>query len=367
MTKPDTVKTNAIYLHTPKDPEWDRWISLAKHDFHHLSAYHRLAQDFGEGDAFLAVYGTEQKFLAWPYLKRAIRGEYSDATSVYGYACPTGRGLDDTVFLKSAWTALKAIWAEQNLVSIFTRLHPVIDNHDAIRRLEGAMPVDGGEVIRLGGSVSIEVDRSVEDRRSQYSQSTRRHIRLAQRHGAVTELDPEWTHFEDFFAIYLATMQRNNASARYLFSREYFLSLQAALPKSLNLVFVRIDGVAVAAMLMSVQGEIAQMHLSGMRLSYQKYHPQKLLIDASCGFAKDLGATRLHLGAGRGGFEDSLFEFKTRFAPATHDFCLGRWVLDKEAYVLLSNEHGAGAEGFFPAYRAPPRPEPGPTNGASRL
>ena len=114
----------------------------------------------------------------------------------------------------------------------------------------------------------------------------------------------------------------------------------------------RVDGALAGGLLFTVHGEIAQAHLTGTDTRFRRLSPQKALIDGSAELARGLGARWLHLGAGRGGREDSLFDFKRRFASAEHDFVLGRWILDAEAYRELS----AGFEGevaFFPAYRAP--------------
>ena len=84
--------------------------------------------------------------------------------------------------------------------------------------------------------------------------------------------------------------------------------------------------------------------------------PLKALIDGVAEIARAHGASRLHLGAGRGGHEDSLFAFKARFSPLRHDFVLGRWVLDPERNERLAaaaHPHERPDARYFPAYRAP--------------
>ena len=78
-------------------PEWDVWLSRVPHDFYHTAGYHRLAEACGEGRAFLAVYGDEGRFLAWPYLLRPVstcagleESQHTDVGSVYGYPGPLG-------------------------------------------------------------------------------------------------------------------------------------------------------------------------------------------------------------------------------------------------------------------------------------
>mgnify|MGYP003873550269 CR=1 FL=1 len=122
----------------------------------------------------------------------------------------------------------------------------------------------------------------------------------------------------------------------------------------------RLGEEAVALMLFTVRGDIAQAHLTGASDRWRHLSPLKALIDGACDLARAHGATRLHLGAGRGGHEDSLYAFKSRFSPLRHDFVLGRWVLDPELHARLSaaaHPDGNADERYFPAYRAPPAPE----------
>lgn len=345
------VVKDVTRLLTPQDDEWDEWITRAPHDFYHLAAYHQLAGRSGEGQPYLAVYGSPDQFLAWPYLRRSIDGTYYDATSVYGYATPTGLGLDEGDFMQRAWRALRLEWREQRLVSMFTRLHPLIENHALIAQCRGEMPPDGQEVVCPGRSVSISVDAKAEDRRRAYSQSTRRQLKLAIKRGATTNIDPDWLRVDEFMEIYQETMDRNRASQRYYFSRDYFEAFRGALSGKAYLGFADHDGRAAAAMLFTICGPIAQMHLVGMRQQFRDIFPNKLLIDRVADFVRDHRVMHFHLGAGRGGYEDSLFEFKSRFSKATHDFCIGRWVLDREVYMQLSKGMEC-VDGFFPAYRA---------------
>src|SRR5581483_8651845 len=87
-----------VRLLTSNQPEWDRWLERPRHDIYHSAAYHALSESAGEGRAFLAIVGSPDRYLAWPYLLRPIaiegieRCEFSDITSVYGYSGPITHG-----------------------------------------------------------------------------------------------------------------------------------------------------------------------------------------------------------------------------------------------------------------------------------
>ncbi len=341
----------------PDDSAWDQWLNRAPHDFYHRAAYHAFSERMEEGRAQLVVYGTRDQFLAWPYLITTIDGsEQVDANSVYGYPGPVGLGLEDPDFRARAWQAMRAVWTEQRLVTLFTRFHPLLGNHAYCEGMHGSARPHGDELRCLGRSVSIDLSLSRAERRASYRKVLRQEIQAAERAGLAIEHDQAWTHFGAFGKLYRATMANNRADQHYLFSQQYLDGLRAALGSDGHLVVAQQEGELAAALLFTVRGHIAQAHLAGVNPVFRALSPLKCLLDGLAEIAHSLGARLLHLGAGRGGKEDSLYSFKSRFSPLRHDFVLGRWVLDIDAYRTLVCAHDAQAEDspdFFPAYRAP--------------
>ena len=344
----------------PDDPAWDEWIGRTAHDFHHRAAYHAFAERMGEGRALLAVHGERDRFVAFPYLLRDAGGGGADATSVYGYTGPVGPGLEDEDARAAAWAAFRAAWRGQGLASLFARFHPVLGNarHAAALRGEEAPP--GGEVATLGRSVSMDATLPEAERRAIYPQPLRQDVKRAERDGLTVERDAGWHRFGTFAALYRRTMERNGASGRYLFSDRYLEGLREALAPDAHLLVALREGRVAGALLLVVHGGLATAHLTGIDDALSRYSPLKLLIDRACDHARELGATRLHLGAGRGGAEDALFRFKGRFSPTRHPFAVGRWILDRRAYARMTERAGVdpdAARAFFPAYRAPAVPQ----------
>jgi len=362
----------------PDDPDWDAWLDLTPHDIYHRAAYHRFSEQSGEGKARMIVYGNADRFVAWPYMSSEINEGFSDASSVYGYTGPVGSGLVDSAFLLRAWAAMRAVWSEQQQVALFTRFHPILRNYRYCTDLPGSVGTPGGELYRPGRSVSISLLPDQDERRRTYKKILRQNIKSSERAGLVVELDNDWIHYKTFARLYRLTMEKNQASDRYLFTDEYFSSLRIALGSNGHLSVASVEGEPAAIILFTVCGGIAQAHLTGINPELSALSPLKGLLDGTAGFAKTLGAKLLHLGAGRGGFEDSLFKFKSQFSPTRHDFILGRWILDSEKYDSLTavresqnnnkvvylnsndgtteaiaNESGNASVGFFPAYRMP--------------
>ena len=151
-------------------------------------------------------------------------------------------------------------------------------------------------------------------------------------------MDPSWSCFDEFFAIYTDTMRRVGADDYYFFDRQYFHDLKAALDGALHLSVGRVNGsIACAGLFTEVCG-IVQFHLSGLRSEYSEHEPVKLMVDFVRHWAKQRGNRALHLGGGVGGQKDSLFQFKSGFSKLRGDFHTWRAVVDPDAYQALLSQ-----------------------------
>ena len=244
-------------------------------------------------------------------------------------------GLQDDAFVQRAWAAARSVWAEQGLVSLFTRFHPLLKNDAFCAGLHGAAPVDGGEILTLGRSVSIDATKDLDARRAEFPSVLRQQIRGAERDGLKVEDDPEWRFLPDFGNFYRQTMLRNAAAAGYFYTDEYLSDLRKAWQGHAFLAVAHIDGVPAGMMFYTVLGKIAQAHLTGTNPDFQHLSPNRVLFDRVPDLVAARGAELLHLGAGRGGFEDRLFTFKSRFSNLRSDFRVGRWILRADRYSDL--------------------------------
>src|SRR5690242_17116885 len=78
---------------------WAEYLHTTCHDFYYSEAYHDFMQEQGYGEAWLAVVGSREKSLIWPFLLRNVNPASAppqkgmrDITSVYGYAGPLASG-----------------------------------------------------------------------------------------------------------------------------------------------------------------------------------------------------------------------------------------------------------------------------------
>jgi hypothetical protein len=342
--------------------EWNAWMNRVPHDFYHRAEYHLLAEQRGEGCAFLAVYGDPSGFVAWPYLLIRLSSmpgleftDRCDVTSVYGYPGPLRHGCrTGGPYLEQAFKAVCELWRRQKVVSAFSRANPLLGNVELLETF--------GELIPCGQTVSVNLDIPLEQSWANYRRSHRYEIRKGQQAGLRFSHDPEWRRLDEFAALYAETMRRRGASGRYLFDKYYFAALHEALGSAGHLLLtLQGEGIAAGGIFTECCG-IVQYHLSAIREEYRPLAPAKVLLDGARVWAKARGNHVLHLGGGVGGAEDSLFLFKSGLSSRRHAFFVWRAILDPAGYELLAEARarfgvaqGLTPEypGFFPPYRQP--------------
>lgn len=326
------------------------------YDFYHTHGYHHLEQKPGE-TATLLRFRRGETLVLLPLLLRPLpaalgRPDLSDATSVYGYAGPLvrGEGPVGAAFQQALETALR----ERGVVTVFSRLHPLMD-HSAL--LAGL-----GEVTTVGTTVSVDLSQPPEAQRAAYRRDTKYNLNKLRRSGAEGRELP-WAEYGDtFVAIYDETMRRVGAQGSYFFPRAYYDRLFDLEGVETHLFGCLQGGeVMCAGLFMLCQGTV-QYHLSGTRDAALALGPSRLMLDTVRLWGVQRGALVLHLGGGVGGQRDSLFEFKAGFSKREHDFKLWRWVVNPQIYAdLCSMSGGPRDSSFFPAYRAPAVVETGAT------
>jgi hypothetical protein len=325
----------------------------------------------------MAVYESSRKRFVWPYLKREIRFTstlklgLSDVTCAYGYVGPLSNvDTTDDEFLYSAWRDLAAFWCDQNVVCVFARFNPLLENHKLIKttRTQADLCATTG-LISTGKTVHIDLTQSQDEIWRGYSRQLRQAIRSCQEAGLQTDWDPEWKHLDAFIDLYYETMERNSALSFYYFPIGYFRRLRELAGQHGSLIVTKQNGTIVSAGLVFEYGRIATLHLLACDSTCSReLSPNKMTIhDVQC-WAQTRGNCVLHIGGGRGGQDnDGVFRFKSLFSRTFKPFYTGRWVLDQPTYDSLSIERrnrgvvlGKSAldEAFFPLYRAPFRMTP---------
>jgi pyridoxal phosphate-dependent aminotransferase EpsN len=347
-------------LRTEQQEEWIEVLSrVVQYDFYHLPQYHRVEEQRLGALAQLFTYHEGDYLIALPLLLRSaeeMQSGWKDATSVYGYGGPVAshQSIPEPV-VRNFQGALKEMLLERRVIATFSRLHPLIAQHDLLAGL--------GECRATGQTISIDLTLPLEKQRAQYRESCKRRINRHRREGTVTCLhDQEKRYWSEFVNIYKETMRRVNAAQMYFFGDDYFCELTRELGPALQLFVAVVGGQVAAAGLFTICDGIVQHHLSGTRDEYMKFSPSTLMIDTVRLWGNEIGARVFHLGGGVGSKEDPLFHHKAGFSDRRHNFTTWQCILVPEIYRELCEQRARMNElqglqhtsrEYFPAYRCP--------------
>lgn len=327
---------------------WNEYVHACKvYDFYHSWYYHSLEKN---GEPVLFVYHQDESFIVFPLLKREIPGsEYSDFTSVYGYAGPISNvdfvDLDEQIiqnFMSSFLLFLK----DQRNVSVFCRLHPII-NHDLLVERFGSL-VDNGKTI------AINLTGSLDEQRSKYRRQFRSKIRQLREKGYYLKKANSEQEVQAFVKIYNENMARVQAESYYYFNESYFFNMLNSADFESSVLLLYLGDEITSGAFVTFSNNIMQFHLAATNNKYLQEGPMKLLIDEATIVGRENNMSYLHLGGGVGGNEDSLFEFKAGFSDNILSFKTWRFVSDPEVYDRMVQAE-CGNEpvrsDFFPLYR----------------
>ncbi|WP_216320869.1 GNAT family N-acetyltransferase [Deinococcus aestuarii] len=335
---------------------WRAALSTVEYDVYHTADYTENVLQEGE-QGYLLCSGEGESRILLPVLLRPVdppgagRPDWRDVTSVYGYAGPVANFERLTDRDHARFHAdLTDFFTDQRVVAVFSRLHPLLNNHHVLAGL--------GEVHDVGRTVSIDLSTSPERQRSLYRENHRTGINRLRRAGVECREISPGGFTDDFMEIYHDTMRRVGAGPGYFFDRRYFDRLFGAGDYEAHLFGCFLEGRMICAGIFTRSRGIVQYHLGGTRCEFLRLAPTKLLFDTVRLWAGERRAGVFHLGGGLGGEEDSLFHFKAGFSKRFHVFRLWKWVVDGPRYRALCERRGvpSGGAGFFPGYRRPVRP-----------
>jgi hypothetical protein len=277
-----------------------------------------------------------------------------DVTSVYGYTGPISSHKDLPLeFIEQFSLSLISALRELHVVSLFSRLHPLIDygsSFDSYFRRNV-----------IGETVSIDLTISSEAQWLLYRTSHKQEIKRLKNAGFYCLEDTSLKYLDDFARIYHETMLRVGADREYLFGKEYFENLLKHMNNSVRLFVCMLNQEIACAGLFSLCSGIIQYHLCGSSPRFRKESPMKLLIDFVRDWGNEQAARTFHLGGGVGSKRDSLLDFKLGFTKRRHIFSVWEKILLPEEYKLLcdakadynrNNNLQNSSESFFPLYRS---------------
>lgn len=326
-------------------PKWTEIIKQASvYDFHHTAYFHKIDTT---DPSKLLFFSHEENFIALPVVIRPIANTvFFDITSVYGYAGPIywfNKDYQQENLLNFFKLEFFNFCKDHNIVSVFSRLHPLIEQKVIIEGL--------GEIVDLNKTISVDLTLSADEQRKEYRKSLKSELNQLRRKDIYVKEADAQNEIDQFIAIYYETMDRVNATPNYYFSKEYFYDFLDNVDfKSKLLIAVKEEKV-IAGAIFTLTDKIMQYHLAGTTEEFIRETPMKLILDEARLLGNQTTAKSLHLGGGVGGSdEDSLFRFKSGFSKNFKQFSVWKYIVNPAVYNQLSKEKAQTS--YFPLYRS---------------
>lgn len=328
--------------------DWKKIIKSAyKYDFYHTYDYHLLAFEQNEGVPRLFYYTYNDEYIALPLLERLISnvGNYKDFTSVYGYAGPvSNKKKVSPECVKGFTSELEKFFIDEKVVSVFSRLHPLIDQNYLLNGI--------GEVENLNKTVTIDLENDLDEQRRKYRKSNKSEINKLRRTVSCSNAQDE-DELREYIEMYYDNMKRLNANKRYFFNNDYFNRLFSSQDFKSEVILAKEDNEVMAGAMFIYTQDIIQYHLAATKEKYLKRTPMKLILDEMRIKGTNLNYKQFHLGGGVGNKEDSLLRFKSGFSDKYCDFNVWKFIIDKSIYNKLVEDRKEQIRdyNYFPLYR----------------
>lgn len=343
-----------LNVYTLKDAnKWDEIVKTFKdYDVYYLSGYTKAFYLHGDGQPLLFHYEDNDIKAINVVMKRDISNDVHfsnlEKDKYYDFATPYGYGgwlIEGEGKLDNLFNEYKQWCKENNIVSEFTRFHPIISNQNNVRNIY--------KVVDLGNTVSINLN-SEEYIWDNFTSKNRNVIRKAIKNGVQIKEAFDADILKVFKDIYNQTMNRDEADEYYYFNDEFYNSILNDLNKEATVFYAEYNNKIIMASIILKSNEKLSYHLSGSLKEYGSLAATNLLLFEVAKWGSKNGYKTLHLGGGVGAKEDSLYSFKKAFNKNEPiNYCLGEMIFDEDKYNELVSMRKDEIKGsFIPLYRA---------------
>lgn len=309
---------------------WTEHINCYDHDFHHTWDFHQISANNGEGQPILFHLVHEGDSISYPLLQRKITGDqgYKDLMSVYGYPGPLF-STEDKVIQNQLLAKLFEELTELNYISLFSRLHPIIN---------GATLTCSQYV---GDVVYFDLTKDISEIYANMRRCHKQDIKKIKKSELklIKHKQINCNNIIQFKKIYDATMDVLKASEYYYFSVDYYRSFFDSDQFNSSLYTIYAKDTAIASAITTHTGGFAQYHLSGTLPEYYNMKAMKLILYTAMEDLHSLGLKYFILGGGVGAEKDTLFNFKYGFGRNTAPFHIIKKVFNQEIYDQLVDQH----------------------------
>lgn len=279
---------------------------------------------------------------------------FFDVISPWGYTGPLYKGGITQTVAEAFWMQVDNWYQEKGVITEFVRFN-----------FNDSQKFYSGTAMHTLKNVRGRI-REEEVLWNSFKRNVRKNVNNAMRHELSYEMYHEQVpaeKIEEFYKIYIGTMNRHSASETFYHSQEYFANFIKRNPQHCALAMVYKDDKAISTELLLLSGDTMFSFLGGTDAEFFAMRPNDFLKIKTLNWARDKGFSYYVVGGGLSD-GDGLYQYKKKFFPEDPDlnFYTGRKILNPEIYWELTSkaqqkpisemdQEADITEGFFPRYR----------------
>lgn len=324
--------------------------------------YCKAFQLHGDGDPWMISYENDEGIKGvCVIMKRDIHyyplfsshfkeDQIFDAVTPYGYGGFIFNRSPSPKEQAELAKELKTTLSKENIISLFIRFSPLLNNADASRNIL--------DVLDLGNTISMDL-RNEEELLANMKRENRNRIRKAKKNGIVIKDGVGADFMNRFIPIYEETMSADGAHSYYFFNQEFYDSIVNDLDGNYRIFCAEYMGETISGIIIIYHNDSIEYHLGGTKREYRNLAAANLLLYTAALWGIENGFKNFHLGGGVGSGEDNLYRFKSTFNKNSNNrFSIGKMVLNEKIYndlVKLRKETDTDFDEnskFFPLYRS---------------
>lgn len=346
-------------LTTHNKKEWNDLVnSCAQSDIHFTAEYMQLFEEQIQGNAFLFVKHNSDKsnYLLYPFFKRRINdmkifSNYEkiifDIVSPWYFGGPLlSNDTNKIDLLNSFLLDFEKYAQENNIVTEFTRIHPLLSSSNDFIKISKAQYRYDISYIDLKKS-HLEIQKN-------FKKSNRNAITAAKRKGVEIQISNSISALKVFHDLYVKTMSRLNADQSYFFTLSFLEKLLNVLSKNMIIFTAIHEGIPTSSSIFLFKSGIIHYWLSGSDSDYKNLYSNNLLLSEAITWAKENENQTFML---MGGSSEGLRSFKESFSNTKTGFYTLNKIHNTSTYSVINEivrkqKPGDSKTNFFPYYRS---------------
>jgi len=313
--------------------EWKKYfqkLPLEQQDVYYTPEYYELYENYGDGKAQCFVFKKDGEIALYPFLINSVNAlgyeledDYYDIQGAYGYNGVLSSSYDKE-FIDSFYNAFKQWCQNNNIIAEFIRFHPILENSIFSVNYVDIIPEMDNVILDLAEENFFY---------SSYEHSTRKNIRKAEKNNLktvhFTSNEVNINLIQEFYDIYINTMNRNNANSYYFFNLKFFFNLLKKLDDKVILSFTVYQDKYISTEIVPFGKNIAYSFLGGTRNNFFHLRPGDLLKHSIIRELKNKKLKYFCLGGGTKG----VINFKKSFAKnGLKQFYIGKKIYNQKIY-----------------------------------